>query len=91
MSTETEPVIVAAHLCETDGGDPISQSFIAVIDGKARNVVDGLFAIAAAIDRMSGPVSRADLRALLERAETDIRAGWPEAAIDAMGRALRLV
>ncbi len=28
---------------------------------------------------------------LVERAEADLRAGWPEAALDALGRARRLI
>ena len=32
-----------------------------------------------------------DLAALLERARADILAGWPEAAYDCIGRALRLL
>lgn len=32
----------------------------------------------------------AELRDLLNRAMADLRVGWPEAAYDAIGRALRL-
>lgn len=33
----------------------------------------------------------ADLRSLIERALHDLRQGWPEAAYDALGQALRLL
>ena len=37
------------------------------------------------------PAALTALRALLERAQADILADWPEAAYDAIGRALRLL
>jgi hypothetical protein len=41
--------------------------------------------------RRSEAVDTSHVSALLERAMTDIRAGWPEAALDALGRAQRLI
>ena len=37
------------------------------------------------------PARTAEALGLIERAEADIAAGWPEAALDALGRARRLL
>ncbi len=36
-------------------------------------------------------MTEAHLRSLLSRARFDLEHGWPEAAVDALGRALRLL
>jgi hypothetical protein len=52
------------------------------------------WAWSAWLARASAPsagAARAELRSLLERAAYDLRQGWPEAAYDCIGRALRLL
>jgi hypothetical protein len=49
------------------------------------------FAWLARASAPSAGAARAELRDLLERAAYDLRHGWPEAAYDAIGRALRLL
>ncbi len=57
--------------------------------GEAGGIVD----IAARLDHLLADPALTDpgLRDLLERARYDLEQGWPEAALDCIGRALRLL